>query len=243
MDNHTPSHINIAVLYDNRSLRGDLQEDWGFACLIRGFSKTILFDTGASGKILINNMSRLGLSPQTVDAVVISHDHKDHTGGLAALLEKNPSVEVWLPDFFPLRFKDSLRIKGAKLFEVNESQELCAGIYTTGVISGWIKEQSLVIESPKGIVLVTGCAHPRIVNILESVRSRFDSPIYLVMGGFHLGGFEKPEIKSILEYFKQAGVQKVGPAHCSGELAHSLFRTAYGNDYLKMGVGMEIAIP
>jgi 7,8-dihydropterin-6-yl-methyl-4-(beta-D-ribofuranosyl)aminobenzene 5'-phosphate synthase len=219
-----------------------MTKDWGFSCLIQGMPKTILFDTGASGEILLGNMAAQGFSPQQIDTVVISHDHKDHTGGLASLLDENRNIEVWLPAFFPRAFKDSLAAKGAGLVEVSEFKSICAGVYTTGIIPGWIKEQSLILSSHKGLVLLTGCAHPRIVKIIDLVHFLFDRSIYLVMGGFHLAGFEKGEIQDVIKIFRQAGVQKVGPAHCSGELSHTLFADSYGDDYLKIGVGQEIVI-
>ena len=238
----TPKSIKISVLYDNISLRDDMIKDWGFSCLIQGMPKTVLFDTGASGKILLNNMSKLGLNPQQIETVLISHDHKDHTGGLAELLDVNQNIEVWLPNFFSQTFKDSISAKGAELVEVNKFQNICEGVYTTGIISGWIKEQSLILDTHKGLILITGCAHPRIVKIIDHVISLFDKHIYLVMGGFHLAGFEEMEIQAIIKSFKQAGVHEVGPAHCSGELSHTLFESAYGTDYLRIGVGQEIII-
>jgi len=239
---NSPKPIKIHILYDNRSLRSDLIGDWGFSCLIQGMPKTILFDTGASGKILLNNMLTLGFNPQSIETVLVSHDHKDHTGGLSTLLDINSNIEVWLPKFFKQAFKDSLSIKGAEVIDVNGSRSVCEGVWTTGVIPGWIKEQSVILNSRNGLVLITGCAHPRIVKIIDHVRSLFDKPIFLVMGGFHLAGFEKPEIQSILKSFRQADIQKVGPAHCSGPLAHTLFKNEYGHDYLDIGVGKEIII-
>lgn len=240
---HITKPIKVSVLYDNLAFREDMSKDWGFSCLIQGMPKTILFDTGASGKILLGNMEKLGLSPRQVEVVLISHEHKDHAHGLESLLDENPNIEVWLPDFFSQAYKDSVCAKGAELVSVNEFQNICEGVYTTGIIAGWIKEQSLILQTPNGLVLITGCAHPRLVKIIDHVLSFFDSQIYLVMGGFHLAGFEKNEIQAIIKRCRQAGVQKVGPAHCSGELAHTLFRNAYGSDYIKIGVGQEIIIP
>jgi len=237
-----PKPIKVSILYDNLSYRDDMIKDWGFSCLIQGMPRTILFDTGASGKILLGNMAKLGLTPQQIETVLISHDHRDHTGGLASLLEENQNIDVWLPNFFSQTFKDSIGAKGADLVEVKEFQNICADVYTTGVIPGWIKEQSLILDTHRGLILITGCAHPRVVTIIDHVLSWFDSPIYLVMGGFHLAGFEKMEIQALITSFRQARVQKVGPAHCSGELSHALFKSAYGSDYLKIGVGREIVI-
>ena len=76
------SKIKLTILYDNKLLKEDLECDWGFSCLIEGAEKTILFDTGTKGSILMSNLKKMNISPEIVDVVVISHDHFDHAGGL-----------------------------------------------------------------------------------------------------------------------------------------------------------------
>lgn len=76
-----------------------------FSCLIEGLDKTILFDTGGNGDILLANMQRLGLDPEDVDAVVLSHIDADHTGGLGAFLARNPDVTVYMPESLPASFQ------------------------------------------------------------------------------------------------------------------------------------------
>ena len=92
-----PGGLRITVVFNNVPHLADLETGWGFSCLVEGLGKTILFDTGADGEVLLANMRRLELSPKTVETVVISHLHHDHTGGLDALLAANPDLEVWLP--------------------------------------------------------------------------------------------------------------------------------------------------
>lgn len=101
--------------------------------------------------------------------------------------------------------------------EVEKCHKIGEGIYTSGVMEGWIKEQSLVLDTEKGLVVITGCAHPGIVNILLKVKELFKKDIYCVFGGFPLAGFDKAEIKEIIAKLRGLGVQKVGPSHCSGE--------------------------
>jgi len=73
--------------------------DWGFSCLVESDDQKILFDTGAKAEVLAGNMKKLGIDLFQIDAVFISHDHWDHTGGLAAVLEKN-QVPVFVPESF-----------------------------------------------------------------------------------------------------------------------------------------------
>ena len=235
-------NFNCTVVYDNNPFDAALQTDWGFSCFIQGAEKNILFDTGTNGNILLSNMSGLDIKPQDVDIVVLSHFHRDHTGGLLALLKENPNITVYLPDFFPTPFKNSIKKAGGSYIDVSSHQQILQNVYTSGVISGWINEQSLILDSHEGLVLITGCAHPRIVNIIETVKDITKKEIYLVFGGFHLSGFEDQEIKEIIRFFKKLGVKKAGPSHCSEKEARNLFSESYGKDYIQIGVGKKISI-
>jgi len=234
--------IQMTVVYDNNSLDKKLQKDWGFSCFIKGLEKSILFDTGTKGRILLSNMEALQISPDEVDLVFLSHEHKDHTGGLGTLLSHQPNIEVWLPEFFSSSFKEEAKRKGANIIEVQNFQKICEEAYTTGVITGWIKEQSLILDTNKGLIVVTGCAHPRIVHIISKVKELLKKDIYMVFGGFHLAGFNDEEIKEIIKNFRAQGVKKVGPCHCSGNEARRLFATEYKDNYIKIGAGKEIRV-
>ena len=102
--------ITITVVYDNETLVNDLVPSWGFSCLVQGLEKTILFDTGGDGEILLANMEQLGLDPQTVQVIVLSHLHGDHTGGLTDFLRVNPRVTVYLLDVFPDHLGGGFRV-------------------------------------------------------------------------------------------------------------------------------------
>jgi len=236
------SSIQMTVLYDNNPYEERLELDWGFSCFVEGLGKSILFDTGANGQILLSNMEKLGMPPEKVDVVVLSHAHRDHTGGLEDILTRNSKIEVWLPYFFTSDFKDGVRKKGARVVEVETFRKICEGAYTSGVIEGWIKEQSLVLDTEKDLIVITGCAHPRITNIIARVKELSKKDIYLALGGFHLAGFDKAEIKEIIDKFRNLGVKKVGPCHCSGEEARILFHEEYKDDFIEIGVGKEIKI-
>jgi 7,8-dihydropterin-6-yl-methyl-4-(beta-D-ribofuranosyl)aminobenzene 5'-phosphate synthase len=209
---------------------------------VEGLEKSILFDTGANGQILLSNMEKLGIRPEDIDVVVLSHAHRDHTGGLEGLLGRNYQIEVWMPYFFAPDFKAPVEKKGARVVEVTTSQKICQGACTSGVIEGWIKEQPVVLDTEKGLILLTGCAHPRIANIIARVREIFQKDIFMALGGFHLAGFDEKYIKEIIRSFRDSGIKKVGPAHCSGDEARKLFREEYQDDFIEIGVGKKIQI-
>jgi 7,8-dihydropterin-6-yl-methyl-4-(beta-D-ribofuranosyl)aminobenzene 5'-phosphate synthase len=237
------SKISIVVVFDNYSYRKDLKDSWGFACVVRGAGKTILFDTGGDGAILMGNLEKLKIDPQGIDAVVLSHAHGDHTGGLGAFLKANPRVEVYAPKSFPESFKARVRTTGAKLIEVSAALEICDGVWSTGEAGQDIIEESLALRTDRGLVLITGCAHPGIVSILEKTKELVGGgDVLLVMGGFHLRSESDAGLKKIIKRFKDLGVRRAGPSHCSGDHTRKLFQKEYNKDYVEIGVGAVIAL-
>jgi 7,8-dihydropterin-6-yl-methyl-4-(beta-D-ribofuranosyl)aminobenzene 5'-phosphate synthase len=234
--------IHLTIVYDNNAYKESLQTDWGFSCFIQGLEKSILFDTGGKGNILLGNMEKLKISPMDIDLVFLSHYHKDHTGGLSTLLRFNPKIEVWLPKFFPQDFKEQILAAVTSLVEVEGRQKICDGAFTTGVIEGWIKEQSLVLDTTQGLIVVTGCAHPRLINILPKVRDMFGENIHLVLGGFHLAGFQTDEIQEVIDMLNALKIQKIGPCHCTGDKALRMFAGEYAENFIKAGAGKEIFV-
>jgi 7,8-dihydropterin-6-yl-methyl-4-(beta-D-ribofuranosyl)aminobenzene 5'-phosphate synthase len=234
--------IHLTIVYDNNAYKESLQTDWGFSCFIQGLEKSILFDTGGKGNILLGNMEKLKISPMDIDLVFLSHYHRDHTGGLSTLLRFNPKIEVWLPKFFPQDFKEQLLSAVTSLVEVEGHQKICDGAFTTGVIEGWIKEQSLVLDTTQGLIVVTGCAHPRLINILPKVRNMFGENIHLVLGGFHLAGFQTDEIQEVIDMLNTLKIQKIGPCHCTGDKALRMFAGEYAENFIKAGAGKEIFV-
>jgi 7,8-dihydropterin-6-yl-methyl-4-(beta-D-ribofuranosyl)aminobenzene 5'-phosphate synthase len=238
----TRAEMTITVIYDNNRHDSRLSPAWGFSCLAKLPQKTIFFDTGGDGTVLLHNMSKLGIDPKEIDVVVLSHVHGDHMGGLASFLKYNSNVTVYMPVSFPQGLKDEVTITGAKLEEVDKARELFDGAFTTGELDGDIKEQSLVLMTPKGLVVITGCAHPGIVNIAKKAREITREKIYLMIGGFHLGGAFPSQISYVAESLLQLGVEKVAPCRCSGEGARRLFSDYFDSNYIDCGVGKEIVI-
>ena len=234
----------LVILYDNNQFDNRLRTAWGFSCLIRLPQETVLFDTGGDSSTLLHNMRQLQIGPGEVDAVVLSHIHGDHVGGLNGFLEQNSAVTVYLPQSFPQSFKDEVKSSGAEVEEVYEARELFSGVYTTGELGHGTREQSLIITTTKGLVIITGCAHPGVVNIIRKAKEIVpDNKVYLVMGGFHLSGASSAQIESIISSFVDLAVEKVAPCHCSGDETRRLFKEQCGEGYIESGVGKRITLP
>jgi len=236
--------IRLTIVYDNNDYDSCLETKWGFSCLVEGLEKTILFDTGGDSATLLGNMKKMKIDPEEVDVIVLSHIHGDHVGGLNGFLEENSRVIVYLPESFPSSFKDETRSFGAEVVEVSEDEEFFTGLYTTGELGNGIKEQSLIVASGQGLVVITGCAHPGIVNIVHKARDMLaEKPAYLVIGGFHMSGASTHQIQSVIEGFRQLGVRKVAPCHCSGDETRKLFSEEYEENYIDSGAGKIITLP
>ena len=147
--------IAVTILYDNEVLRKPLRADWGFAVLIDDDGIRVLFDAGADADVLLHNARILGENLSTVSAVVLSHWHADHAGGLAAVA----GIALRATYFVP--FRAGVTWTGVTLNPVHEEPvQITEHVHSTGVINGM--EQALVITSDSCPLLVTGCAHPSV---------------------------------------------------------------------------------
>ena len=100
----------------------------------------------------------------------------------------------------------------------------------------------MILDTSKGLVVITGCAHPGIVDIVRKAKEILDKEIYLVFGGFHLLQHSAQQVEKIIEQFKDLGVQKVGATHCTGDKAIEMFKKAYGDNFVTLGVGKALKI-
>jgi len=234
--------LTMTIVYDNNADDPRLQTAWGFACLIEGAEKTILFDTGGSGRLLMANLRVLKIDPRKIDVVVLSHSHADHIGGLGALLRENSEVTIYVPKSFAQRIHRQARHSGGRVVEVRGPCRICRGVRTTGEMGALIKEQSLLIDTKDGLAVVTGCAHPGIVAIVRKAGELTGSPVALVLGGFHMGGLKDKAIRSVIRDLEDLGVKQVGPCHCSGGRTRELFRGSFPDGYVPAGVGTRIEL-
>ncbi len=235
--------IGIITVYDNYLVNPELKTGWGFACWIKIGEKNILFDTGADFETLSFNTKKMGLDFKDLDIIFLSHIHGDHTGGLEGVLKEKSNLTVYIPHSFPNSIREMISSSDSKWIDVKSSKEISKGVFSTGELGTWIKEQSLVINSDKGLLIITGCAHPGIVNIVKKVKENFpEKNIYLVLGGFHLFGVSDEELKEIVNEFKNLGIEKVAPCHCSGDRCRELFREEYKENFIENGVGKIIEI-
>lgn len=230
--------MRFTTIYDNTSLHAHLVPKWGFSCLL---GNDLLFDTGGDSHTLLSNMAKMGIDPAWIRTVVLSHPHGDHTDGLAGLLSTGIRPMVYAPCSFPMRFKADVRSL-TTLVEVHGPVDIRPGIHTTGEVGSRIAEQALAVETGEGLVVITGCAHPSIVEMVRRAREITGGKVALAMGGFHLGDTSQRQVKAIIADLRNLGVRKVAPCHCTGDRAIRVFAEEYGPDFVKAGAGMILEI-
>ena len=218
---------------------------WGLSYLI---DDDILFDTFANPRVLFRNLRRFRNDIAKIRMVVISHDHWDHTGGLWKLLELRPGLKVFLPSSAESGLKDRVLRMGGQVIDCPVDLKLKEGVYLSGSIRGAyggtpIIEQAMVLRSDKGLFILSGCAHPGIVAMVEHVKDSFHFPVYGVMGGFHLfEGCTDKAIRNIAVKLKESGVGLVAPTHCSGARAEKIFKEIFGSGYISSREGESISL-
>jgi 7,8-dihydropterin-6-yl-methyl-4-(beta-D-ribofuranosyl)aminobenzene 5'-phosphate synthase len=234
--------VTVTILYDNLWHDDRLEIDWGFAALIEIGGRTVLLDTGTQGDMFMRHLRALEKGPADIDALVISHAHGDHTGGMEALFASGARPTVYLLGAFP----EELRRRTSEVTTVIEpepGEEVVAGVFTTGQVGQAIPEQAVAIETGVGLVVVTGCAHPGVVEMTQRVRDLSEEPIHLVMGGFHLIGAGGQQLQAAVEGMRALEVEKVGVSHCSGMRAIAAFSREYARDFVPLGVGRVLTFP
>jgi 7,8-dihydropterin-6-yl-methyl-4-(beta-D-ribofuranosyl)aminobenzene 5'-phosphate synthase len=105
-----------------------------------------------------------------------------------------------------------------------------------------LKELSLAIDTPDGLVLVVGCSHPGIDKVLDA-SAAIDKHIHLVVGGMHLVVAKDPDIaKAVTALHDMAKVDYVAPGHCTGEATFAALRQAFGDHYRYAGLGTRLTL-
>ena len=234
--------VRLDIVYDSYPHPEGERALWGFSCLIRNTDKTILFDTGELGDNLVANLTELGIDPKTIEQILISHDHYDHTGGLGQLLPLCQSPQVFLLESFSSELKQQVETLGGELVEISGPVEICPHVFTTGVMGDEVPEQTLILQTIGGLIVLTGCAHPGIVDIVKHAKEMLGDDILLVMGGFHLFRHSRETVKEIITELRDMSVQYVAPSHCVGDDARQMFQDAYGGGFIALEIGSTITL-
>lgn len=237
-----PPGVKITYLYDNTSAVAGTVPAWGFAVLVEAYGKRVLFDTGGNAGVLRHNVATLGVDLAQIDALVLSHEHSDHTNGIPALGRRDG-----LAAFYPASvnatapFMNLLKSAGMKAVPVTGMTPIAPRIAVSHeMTSAAASEVALVVDTDDGLVVLVGCAYPGPETMLAQIRERTGRPILMLVGGFHMSLAGPEAISRTLAEFKALGVRYVGPTHCTGNAAIAAARQTFGDDYIEGGVGTVV---
>lgn len=276
--------VKIVVLSENTSGPGEgLLAEHGLSLYIEKDEHRILFDTGQASPVLLNNASRLNIDLKQIDAIVISHGHSDHAGGLPAVLTlNNRDLPVYV---HPLVFEEKLLILkdasggdivrdvsvrytksylesyGANFDEASEAREIFPDVLLTGQIPRvtpfenpmtnlWIRrdnalipdevldEHSIIIRTPKGLILLLGCCHPGLINTIEyAIQLTGETRFAAIIGGTHLMFHTEERLAQTLDELVKYDIALIGTSHCTGSRANAQIRARFGDRFKEFNVG------
>ena len=248
--------------------------------------KRVLVDVAQNPDALLENMGKMGISPASIDAIVLTHCHYDHTRGLAKVLgeigKKNFPV-IAHPDIFRLNFitdpffrhvgvmdgdsRENIEAAGGMLYLTRTPMQIMPGLMTTGevarvtdfeevdmslftVIEGEIKSDRMLDDvsvaahvKEKGIVVVTGCGHAGIVNILRHIRSlKGEQKIHGIIGGFHLIEASETRILKTVQGLKEFEPDWIAAGHCTGFRTQVELFNTFKDKFSPLCTGMVVDI-
>jgi 7,8-dihydropterin-6-yl-methyl-4-(beta-D-ribofuranosyl)aminobenzene 5'-phosphate synthase len=281
--------VEITVLIENLASPADpiLLNEHGLALWIKTGEKNILFDTGKTGKFVLN-AARLDVNLADADAVVLSHAHYDHSGGLLALLEYNQTAPLYIGqnagDAYYARGWFSRRFVGLdpaiferfaeRLKTVDNSAKIVDNVYiksgiehnyptprgnqllfklTDGklVHDRFEHELMMIIQNQEGLVIITGCSHSGVLNMVDTAQTLFPGqPVQALIGGFHFIGSTLPgrlaqtdrEIDAIARQLMKMNVRQVYTCHCTSDRGYQRLKQTLGSriEYLNTGTRLKL---
>jgi len=236
-------YARLYVLVDNNAWDG-FKTAWGLSIFVETPRGNVLFDTGPDPGVLSYNAERLGLDPCNVSAVVISHEHMDHIGGLAYIAKHCPRTPVYVPKGISKASLEWMRKLGLRdIRVVDATTSVLPGVYVLSPLMGPPSEESLAINvTGRGIVVLVGCSHPGIVRIVRHAEKLLGERVLLVMGGFHLAWAPENEVEKIARSLIGLNVSYIAPIHCSGDTIRSLLARNYPSHYIEAHVGTVIEV-
>ncbi|MEO8356652.1 MAG: MBL fold metallo-hydrolase [Chloroflexota bacterium] len=257
------STLEILPLYEEAGDQSVYQIGHGLSYLIKTDSATILMDVGnnpteSDVTPLSLNMQALSVSWDQIDALVFSHFHPDHVGGVDAWKAGRVSlgVEAVGLDGMPVFAPSNFDFPGATPTILPNPSVLSPGVATIGTIeygetypvslyAASVAEQVLAINvEGRGIVLIVGCGHPTVERIVARAEALFEQPLVGIIGGLHYEGFSFEDVQPRIEFLSSHNLKLVALSpHDSSPEALEAFQSAFADRYHTLRVGESIQFP
>lgn len=217
------------------------RSEFGYAVLVVMDGKRVLFDTGVTDAGLEHNLSQAGVDAAALDAVVLSHNHADHIGGLPHVRRAAPQVPVLAPP--------GQDIDGGAIQRVRNVRRLTDHLYvlrthTDEPTVGIADELSLIVVTARGPYLVTACSHTGLGRIVEAAARLTGQDVYFHTGGARLKFRDSREAARVARRLDELGVRRLSPGHCSVDHAVSrILEENFSGETVPSEVGRRIPLP
>ena len=276
-------NLNITAIVENTAGTFDTAGEWGLALWIEADERRILCDTG-QGHTLLQNARLLGIDVAAAEALVISHGHFDHTGGIAELVTAGFRGKIYIhPAALSGKYQRektpphreigispaserALRSSVGDVVESLRPTEIAPGLMVTGAIprrneyedvpdpffldenctqpDPLVDDQALLIETPRGWAVITGCGHSGLINTLNYAKELIgNSHISAVIGGLHLFRASAERIQATIENLRAFGVELIAPCHCTGFEATGALQNQFGSAVVALRAGLSVRVP
>ena len=236
--------MNIKLIADGSAKWERFICRWGISFLI---GEDILFDTFGDAGVFLKNCEKYNVDFAKIKHIVISHDDWDHIAGLWYVLNKHKNFTVYVCPNFSREIKERIRSFGVKVVEADKFLRIRNAVYTTGELTGEsegrvIYEQALVVKSSKGLIVITGCAHPGVINIISAAEKYFRDSVHCLIGGLHFKDMTAEEVMQVLIQLGKFNLKKIVPLHCTGKQSVLLIKEIFGNKCIKLKQGESLKL-
>jgi 7,8-dihydropterin-6-yl-methyl-4-(beta-D-ribofuranosyl)aminobenzene 5'-phosphate synthase len=229
------------VVYDvTATVENGYRTDFGYGVYIEYDGVRLLVDTGTDPEVLAHNLKAAGVDPRDLHAVVLTHNHPDHAGGLPYIRRVAPQVPLYGPPDQDFGSAPVLRVEDSRQFSANV---LAIRTHTDRPTVGISDELSVVIRTARGPYLITACSHTGLLAIVDKARQVSGEDVYFYTGGARLKLRPEADTEEVARGLQARRVTHVSPGHCNVDhRVASVWGSRFGEGFVASRIGAKVTL-